>query len=74
MGGLTHRAESDTRIIDSSAVTIGPSFVRCIYDPASTPTGPSTAQRACDFWAFADREFGTEIGPLIPAPDLSSER
>ena len=74
MGGLTHRAESDTRILDSSAVTIGPSFVRCIYDPASTPTGPSTAQRACDFWAFADREFGTEIGPLIPSPDLSSER
>ena len=74
MGGLTHRAESDARVVDSSAVTIGPSFVRCIYDPASTPTGPSTAQRACDFWAFADREFGTEIGPLIPAPDLSSEQ
>jgi len=72
MGGLTHRAEPGTRVVDSSTVTIGPSFIRCIYDPTSTPIGPSTAQQACDFWAFADREFGSDIGPLLPAPDLRS--
>ncbi len=74
MGGLTHRAEPGTRVVDSNTVTIGPSRIRCIYDPASTPIGPSTAQRARDFWAFTDREFGTDIGPLTPAPDLPSER
>ena len=70
MGGLIHRAEPGTRVVDSSTVTIGPSFIRCIYDPASTPIGPSTAHQACEFWAFTDGEFGTEIGPLIPAPDI----
>jgi len=74
MNGVANDAEPGTLRHDGRTVTIGPSFVRCIYDPGSTPIGPSTAQRACDFWAFADREFGTEIGPLIPAPDLPSER
>lgn len=51
-------------------VTIGPSLVRCVYDPGRTPVGPSTAPRASEFWEFIDRELGTAIGPLSPAPDL----
>ncbi len=70
MGGLSHDVEPGSRSVEGGVVTIGSSFVRCIYDPATTPIGPSTAQRACDFWAFADREFGTEIGPLTAAPEM----
>jgi hypothetical protein len=70
MHGLAHHADPGTRHHDGSTITIGPGFIRCIYDPATTPVGPSTAQRACDFWGFADTEFGTEIGHLTPAPDL----
>lgn len=72
MAGLTHHAEPGARHHDGSTVTIGPSFIRCIYDPAATPVGPSTAPRACQFWAFADSEFGSETGHLTPAPDLQS--
>ncbi len=39
-------------------------FVRCRFAPDATPVGPSTATRAARFWAFADRELGTSIGPL----------
>ena len=74
MSGLTHDAEQGLRTVEGSAVTIGESFVRCVYDPASTPIGPSTAQRACEFWGSADRELGTQIGPLTPAPDLTARR
>ncbi len=74
MSGLTHDTEPGLRDVGGSAVTIGESFVRCVYDPASTPIGPSTAQRACDFWSFADREIGTQIGTLTPAPDLTARR
>jgi len=72
MNGVTNHAEPGTLHHDGRTVTIGPSFIRCIYDPAATPVGPSTAQQACEFWAFADSEFGTEVGPLTPAPDLQS--
>ncbi len=70
MGGLTHDVELGPRSVAGGVVTIGSSFVRFVYDQATTPVGPSTAQRACDFWTFADRELGTEIGHLTPAPDL----
>lgn len=74
MGGLSHDAEPGRLDVDGDAVTIGRSAVKCIYDPATTPIGPSTAERATKFWAFADRAFGTNIGPLTPAPDLRSSR
>lgn len=54
----------------AGTVTIGPSVVRCVYDAEHTPVGPSTAARACEFWRFVDRELGTDIGTLTPAPDL----
>ena len=54
----------------AGVVTIGPSFVRCVYDPGHTPIGPSTAPRACEFWTFLDRELDTAIGALSPAPDV----
>ena len=73
MAGLTHHAEPGARDIDGDTVTIGSSFVRCVYDPANTPIGPSTAQRACNFWTVADRELGTEVGPLTPAEEARWE-
>jgi hypothetical protein len=51
-------------------VTIGSRFVRCVYAPERTPVGPSTAPRACEFWSFVDRELGTDVGLLTPAPDV----
>ncbi len=49
-------------------LTTGPgaleTFVRCAFDPSSTPAGPSVGTRAVAFWAFADRELGTGIGVL----------
>lgn len=68
--GLAHETEPGLREVDGHTVTIGKSFLRCLWDPELTPPGPSTAPRACEFWAHADREFGTNIGPLSPAPDL----
>jgi hypothetical protein len=70
MGGLTPTVQPGQRRFDGATVTVGDSFVRCIHDPATTPTGPSTAARACEFWQFADAALGTAIGPLTPAPDL----
>ncbi len=70
MGGLTHGAEPGVRQIDGATVTIGASFIRCLYDPDATPIGPATAGRAAAFWAFAAQEFGADVGPLRPAPDL----
>jgi hypothetical protein len=54
----------------NGVVTIGPSLVRCIYQPERTPVGPSTAARACEFWRFVDQELGASLGRLTPAPDL----
>lgn len=45
----------------------GNGFVRFLPTPGTTPVGPSFAPTAIAFWAFADRELGTEIGPLEPA-------
>jgi hypothetical protein len=73
MGGLTHDTEPGTRLVDGHTVTIGAHFLRCIWSQASMPVGPSTGARACEFWDYTDREMGTELGPLRPAPDLSAE-
>jgi hypothetical protein len=73
MSGLTHDADPGTRHVDGHTVTIGAHFLRCIWSRAQMPVGPSTAARACEFWSYADRELGTRIGPLGPAPDLSPE-
>jgi len=51
------------------AVGDGPSgtFVRAVFDADGIPKGESVGQRAVDIWRYADRELGTEIGPLTPA-------
>lgn len=55
--------------VSNGSVTAGTRFLRCIYDPATTPAGPSTGSRAVAFWNFADREFETGLGLLNPAAD-----
>lgn len=55
-------------------VTAGAGFVRCLYDRASTPIGPSTGRRAAAFWDFAAREFGIDTAGLTPAGLAQSER
>ena len=42
------------------------SFVRLTANPDQTPIGASFAPAAAAFWAFADRELGTGVGPLSP--------
>ncbi len=51
-------------------ITAGAAWVRCLYDQASTPIGPSTGQRAAAFWEFAAAEFGTDTAGLSPARSL----
>jgi hypothetical protein len=63
----------------AGTLTTGPSalgtFVRCGFDPDATPVGPSVGKRAAAFWEFADRELGTNVGPLTPAhPDGATQR
>jgi hypothetical protein len=57
--------------VPAGNLTVGPAavgaFVRCAFDPTQTPAGPSVGQRAAAFWAFADRELGTSVGPLSAA-------
>lgn len=48
-------------------VTAGSGFIRCLYDQASTPTGPSTGPRAAAFWDFAAVEFGIDTAGLTAA-------
>lgn len=50
-------------------ITAGQGFRRCRYEPTTTPIGPSTAPLAVAFWEFADRELGTDLGPLTAPPD-----
>jgi hypothetical protein len=53
-------------------VTTGAGFVRCLYDQATTPIGPSTGPRAAAFWDFAAAEFGTDTTDLTPARSITS--
>ena len=48
-------------------VTAGAGFVRCLYEQASTPIGPSTAPRAAAFWQFVAAEFGVDTAGLTAA-------
>ncbi len=48
-------------------VTAGSGFIRCLYDQASTPIGPSTGPRAVAFWEFAAAEFGIDTAGLTAA-------
>ncbi|HYN31697.1 MAG TPA: hypothetical protein VES40_03665 [Ilumatobacteraceae bacterium] len=50
-------------------VTAGAGFIRCIYEQATTPTGPSTGTRAAAFWKFIDRECNTGTADLTSARD-----
>jgi hypothetical protein len=48
-------------------VTAGAGFVRCLYEQAATPVGPSTAARAAAFWEFIDRHYALGTSGLAPA-------
>ena len=72
MRGLTHTADPGPCEVDGHTVTVGTRMVRCVWNPTTTPVGPSTAPRACEFWRYAAREFGADIGPLSPAPDVTA--
>jgi hypothetical protein len=74
MHGLTHAADHGDREVDGHTVTIGAHMVRCVWNPTTMPVGPSTAPRACEFWRYVEREFGADIGPLSPAPDVTAVR
>jgi hypothetical protein len=56
------------RAVDGHVIG-GGRFVRCTYEPATTPIGPSTAARAAAFWDLSDRHLSTAIGSLTPAHD-----
>lgn len=53
-------------------VTAGSGFVRCIYEPAVTPTGPSTGRLATAFWDFIGRETGADTLGLTAALDRAA--
>jgi hypothetical protein len=72
MHGLTHATDPGDREVDGHTVTIGAHMVRCVWNPTTMPVGPSTAPRACEFWRSVEREFGVDIGPLAPAPDVTA--
>jgi hypothetical protein len=72
--GLVHegdgyRSALDDEIFDAT-ITRGPSavggFVRAEFVPARVEVGPSIAPLVVDAFAFADRTFGTDLGPLSP--------
>lgn len=48
----------------------GQGFVRATF--ANWPQGSSIAPAAAAFYDWADRELGTRLGPLTPAPDVSA--
>ena len=59
----------------AGTLTTGPAafgvFARCAFQADQTPIGTSVGPRAASFWAFADRELGTRIGPLTAATSLT---
>jgi hypothetical protein len=71
---ISRTADGEWRWADATeptiaTVTASTGFRRCIYEPERTPVGPSTGPLAVRFWEFADRELGTDLGPLTPPPD-----
>jgi hypothetical protein len=58
-------AEPDDEI--AGRVTAGGGFIRYVYEPSTTPFGPSTAPLAVAFWDFISRECGVGTGGLTPA-------
>jgi hypothetical protein len=52
--------------VSAGASNLG-GFVRLAADAGRTAVGPSFAPAAAAFWAFADRELHTGVGPLEPA-------
>ncbi len=68
-GGSWSWASDDTV---HGTVSAGPGLTRCVFEPSATPVGPSAAPRAAAFWRFTDRELGTAIGPVAPAPDRTA--
>jgi len=54
-------------------VTAGSGFVRCVYEPAVTPTGPSTGPLATAFWDFIGRDTGADTLGLTSALDVAGE-
>ena len=67
--GVWSWAEADGPV--AGRVTAGAGFVRCLYDHAVTPIGPSTGLRAAAFWNFAAAEFGTDTAGLTPARPIT---
>jgi hypothetical protein len=55
--------------LDAGPSNIG-GFLRVTFMAARTPAGPSVGPRAAAFYAFADEELGTSIGPLYAAEDV----
>jgi hypothetical protein len=55
-------------------VTAGAGFVRCVYEHASTPIGPSTGLRAVAFWDFVAAEFDIDTAGLTSAAIRRSGR
>ncbi len=58
-------AEPDDEI--AGRVTAGGGFIRCLYEPSTTPVGPSTGPWAAAFWDFVARECAVGTGGLTPA-------
>ncbi|MGI9644405.1 MAG: hypothetical protein ACR2O6_03755 [Ilumatobacteraceae bacterium] len=52
-------------------VVAGNSFVLCRFNADRIPVGPSVGPLAESFWAFADREIGTGLGPLTAPLDTT---
>lgn len=54
---------------DGTVVT-GGHFARCLFNPATTPVGPSVGERAVAFWAFLDASGVTSAGSLTAPTDV----
>ena len=46
-------------------------FARISFEASRTPVGPSVGERSAVFWRFADRELGTDVGPLTAPSDVT---
>jgi hypothetical protein len=66
--------ETEEHEVPGGTLVVGPSavggFVRFTPSPGTVEVGASVAPAVVVAFAHADRELGTGIGPLEPAPDL----